>query len=506
MGRAKTPSFVCELPLVVTPADERTLLVRLDCARQVYNACLGEAPKRLRRMRASDAHQAARTLPRGPQNSPAARARAAAFRAVNERFAFREYDLHAYAKQFSHSWLGGHLDSNTVQKLATRAFLAAERYAFGQNGKPRFKGQGWFDSVEGKTNASGIRWRADRVEWSGLTLPALIEPQDEVIAHGLACRVKFVRLVRRTLHGRHRFYAQLICAGTPYRKPEHQVGQGVVGLDIGPSTLAVVSAEAATLERFGDGLRPRRKQIRKLQRKLDRSRRATNPEHFNPDGTAKRGPHRWHCSRRHRHTRKQLAELHRKQAAHRKSLHGQMGHRVLAQGNRVKLEKLSYRAFQRRFGKSVGLRGPGEFVAHLKRKAESAGAEIDEFPTGPTPLSQLCLCGTLAKKPLSQRWHRCDCGVGPVQRDLFSAWLARFVEDERLDAVQAQAAWPGEDERLRAASRRLQPAMGQGNPPNPARGQSRSPAKSGGEIGEAHANAHLVSDERAGLEARTPRL
>ena len=60
----RTPSFVCEVPLRVGPAQERTLLARLEAARQVYNACLGEARKRVRLVRASKAFQHARTLPR----------------------------------------------------------------------------------------------------------------------------------------------------------------------------------------------------------------------------------------------------------------------------------------------------------------------------------------------------------------------------------------------------------------------------------------------------------
>ena len=59
-------------------------------------------------------------------------------------------------------------------------------------------------------------------------------------------------------------------------------------------------------------------------------------------------------------------------------------------GDTIKLEKLSYRAFQRRFGRSVGMRAPGMFVERLKRKAESAGATVVEFPTHTTRLSQTC--------------------------------------------------------------------------------------------------------------------
>jgi transposase len=488
MPKVKTPSFICELPLSVTPADERKLLIRLDCARQVYNACLGEALKRLRLLRASPEYQAARQLACGSQK------RTAAFREANVQAGFREYDLHAYATQFSHSWLGAHLDSNTVQKVASRAFHAAKQYAFGKRGKPRFKGKGGFDSVEGKTNASGIVWREDTVRWLGLELPAILPSKDEVIAHGLGSRVKFVRLLRRKLNGRNRFYAQLICAGKPFHKAKHAIGRGVIGLDLGPSTLATVSADGriARLERFCAELVPRSRVMRKLQRKLERQRRANNPENYNEDGTSKKGKHTWKHSQRYLQTRACLAEEQRRLAAQRQSLHGRKVNETLAQGDGIKMEKLSYRAFQRQYGRSVGFRAPGKFVRLLRRKAENAGVRVDEFPTRTTCLSQVCLCGAKEKKPLSRRWHVCDCGVGPIQRDLFSAWLACFVEGNQLDAGQAQAAWPGVDPgstgvdtRLRTASSEIEPVMGQGNPSNLARGQNRSSVQSGSNVSEA---------------------
>src|SRR5258708_337372 len=171
------------------------------------------------------------------------------------------------------------------------------------------------------------------------------------------------------------------------------------------------------------------------------------------------------------------------------------------QGNIIKTEKLSYRAFQKMYGRSVGFRAPGLFVAHLRRKAANAGAEVYEFNTRTTRLSQTCLCGATEKKPLSLRWHVCECGVGPIQRDLFSAWLACFVTDDRLDAGQAQVAWPGEDERLRAASSAIQPAMGQGSPNlrKLARaGQSWPPAQSGIGVSEpSHWSSTAVAGELA---------
>lgn len=72
-----------------------------------------------------------------------------------------------------------------------------------------------------------------------------------------------------------------------------------------------------------------------------------------------------------------------------------------------------------------------------------AGGGLIEFSTRKTKLSQTCHgCETPNKKKLSERIHECRCGVGPVQRDLYSAFLAYFVENNRLNKSEAEKAWP----------------------------------------------------------------
>jgi transposase len=494
------------------------MAIRFDVARQAYNACLSETLRRLDLMRESKAYQAARKLPKGEKNTHAAKERAKAFRTLNERFGFREYDLHSWAgKHIKHQWLGEHLDSLTVQKLATRAFKAAREYAFGKHGRPRFKGRWQLDSLEGKSNKSGIRWCENHVEWSGLNLPALIDLKDKVVAHGLKSRVKYVRLVRRKLNGMLRYFAQLVCEGVPYRKEENTIGQGVVGLDLGPSTIAIVAPDAkeAFLEQFCADVIPQHKMVRRLQRKIDRERRANNPANYNANGTVKPGKRVWRKSARQRTTQAKLAESQRKQAEQRKRSHGQMVNRILRLGNVIQLEKISYRSFQRTFGKSVGVRAPGLFVSLLKRKAGNAGVRVNEFSTRTTRLSQVChQCGTVAPKPLSQRWHKCECGI-EAQRDLYSAFLAACINGERLDADQARFLWSGADPLLQAALSRIEQPTSGGRLPasfgvNARQSQSRSPVQAGMKTVEAQV-AVPVPSERRELERdraipRTPRL
>jgi transposase len=455
--KTKTLSFVTEIPLVVSAIDEGVLVSKFEAGRQLYNACLGEAMRRLRLVKQSKLYQSARKIKSNKKE------RLQSFAAANAAYGYDQYSLHAFATIIRRSWIGFHIDSNTAQKLATRAFNASQKVAFGIAKKVRFKGKNQLDSLEGKVNTTGIRWHTEQLVWGKLKLQPYLKNNDPVILHGLASRIKYVRLVRRRFNNKTRYYAQLVCEGKPFTKPKNQIGFGVVGLDIGPSTIAIVGESAAKLDSFAPELNSVSKQIRQLQRKMERSKRANNPNNYNPDfvdakgkrkkGTVKKGCQKWNESKTYHSTRRAKANLERKLAAHRKSLHGRLAHEILRVGNTIKLEKLSYKAFQKLFGKSVGKRAPGEFVSRLKRLAESAGVTAIEFSTFKTKLSQTChQCRRVKKKSLSTRIHKCECGV-LCQRDLYSAFLARFVENDLIQVDLANVAWSGAQAFLMAAWR-----------------------------------------------------
>jgi hypothetical protein len=223
---------------------------------------------------------------------------------------------------------------------------------------------------------------------------------------------------------------------------------------LGPSTIAIVANDESHLKEFASELEFDAARVRLLQRKMDRSRRANNPDNFNANGTAKKGKKLWNSSNTYTKTRNSKANLERKLTAHRKSLHGQLVNDILRTGDVFKLEKLSYKAFQKLFGQSVGKRAPGMFVFHLKNKAERAGGQMVEIPTYSTKLSQTCQCGRVKKKSLSERIHQCECGI-VAQRDLYSALLAKHIEPDTfvLQVSQLLEDWQSAELRLWAAWR-----------------------------------------------------
>jgi hypothetical protein len=473
--KQKTPTFLLELPLGVEQGQACRLRAHLEAGRQLYNAILAEGNKRLRRMRADAAWHAARAMPRTHKQK-----RAAAFSELRKQYGFTEAALHEAVKALRVCWIADHIEAVLAQTLATRAYRALNRVCLGQARRVRFKSRGrGLSSLENKRNDTGLRFVLQQPEegpqgylvWNQDRLPALIDWKDPVVTHSFAHRIKYVRLIRRSASSSQaqgadatcsRYFVQLAFEGAPYRKPKHTVGTESVGLDMGPSTAAIVPRQApARLEVLAEDLAPQEKQMRRLQRRMDRQRRAANPEHYDEKGRPKKrgnGAASWKQSKGYQATRRRKATKERKLAAHRKSLHGRLAHEIVSVGNTIFIEKLSYKGWQKQYGKSVGLRAPGMFIDHLKRTVASTGGTLHEVPTRSTKLSQFCHgCGQTVKKPLSQRWHQCACGVGPVQRDLYSAFLAAYLDpaDFTPSCARYQPYWEGAEARLRTAHERL---------------------------------------------------
>ena len=469
-ARKQTPTFLLELPLQVTLGQAKRLRAHLETARQFYNAVLSEGQRRLRRMRTDPAWQAARAIPRTQKLE-----RHQAFAALRQQYGFSEYALHDAAKGLNCTWIADHLDAVLAQTLATRAYRTLNRVCLGQAHRVRFKSRGrGLGSVENKRTDTGLRFVLQRPEeghrgylvWQDDALEALINWQDPVVKYGLDHRVKYARLIQRNASSARaqgadkegqRYFVQLALEGLPYHKPKHPVGHDHVGLDLGPSTIAIVPREdTPRLEVLCAELAPDEQAIRRLQRQLERQRRANNPANYDEYGRIKKHGKqrlRWKHSKRYQATRRRKATRERKLAAHRKSLHGRLVHQIIAVGNTVITEKLSYRAWQKQFGKSVGLRAPGMFIELLRRTVASTGGILHEVPTWNTKLSQFCHgCGAYVKKPLALRWHACPCGVS-AQRDLYSAFLAAYLDP--IDLIPSCARyvvpWEGAEPRLRAA-------------------------------------------------------
>jgi putative transposase len=461
------PTHVRSWPLRPDPAQCRVIRTRFFTGARVYNAVLGEFIRRSRVVKADPAWDAARRLPRRTKKERAARR--AAFDAVAVAHGFTADAAQSFASSLRQSWVREHLPAQETQNLGARAFDAIKQWHLGRRGKPRFKrlSRG-LHSLAAKDGNGALRPKTDAagrllgLQWgAGFVIPIAAPAQTgrrgreqlaelaEIEALITAGKVLSSRIVRTVINGRNTYRMQLVCDGHPTRR--HPVGDGRVSFDLGPSEIAVAvqrsdGTSTGWIEPLADRIRLNAVRLRRAQRHLDRQHRAGSPDCFHPDGTHKSGRCDWQRSHGARQAIIRVAEQHRRLGEHRKTLHGALANRLFAQGADVACEKLDYVAWQKNFPRSVRDRAPGLLVAMMRRKAESAGGDrLYEFNTKTTALSQTCLCGNRKKKPLSQRIHRCGCGINE-DRDLFSAYLGLHVHRaadglDRLDLEAANHGW-----------------------------------------------------------------
>ncbi len=185
-----------------------------------------------------------------------------------------------------------------------------------------------------------------------------------------------------------------------------------------------------------------------LQRKMSRSLRMNNRDAFK-SGSLRKGT-RLKKTKNYQKMAMKKKDKDRRMACLRKCLLGHRAHEIMQLGRVVKLEHISYKALQKRYGNSVGESAPASLKASLFRTAEKLGGREELINTFQTRLSQTCLCGEVRKKALSERTHSCgSCGL-VIDRDTLSAFLGCFTENSvrkeiissSLDLASARALEP----------------------------------------------------------------
>ena len=82
---------------------------------------------------------------------------------------------------------------------------------------------------------------------------------------------------------------------------------------------------------------------------------------------------------------------------------------------------------KKRFGKSLSIHSPSQFISILKRKANYYNYEIDEVNTTVKASQYNHITKEYKKKKLNER--KCIIGEYEIQRDLYSAFLLMNTND-----------------------------------------------------------------------------
>ena len=244
-----------------------------------------------------------------------------------------------------------------------------------------------------------------------LAQPEVIDDKAVKILQDEACCISTYRpcyatLVPKFIRGKYRVYLHLVIEGKAKPKydssgkPRHKYGRGVVGADIGTQTIAYASDTETGLKNLserGNSIQKSERLERLYYRAMDRSRRATNPENYNTDGTIKKGKKKWTYSRHYKKLKAKHAELCRINAINRQlAINEDVNHlrclgdtfvtepknaaRLMKRAKETTVNNKGRINRKKRFGKSVKNRCPGGFQAAVENKFKTSGGTYIEVP------------------------------------------------------------------------------------------------------------------------------
>lgn len=348
------------------------------------------------------------------------------------------------------------IDSHTAQRIASNLWKAYEKPFYGNGEYIHYKGYGFLNSLEGNSNAQGIRFRNNEILWNRLKIPVVIDYNNYYENQALKLEIAYCRIIRKFVRKKYKYYVQIVFKRTPPIKVDnetgevkHYIGEGDVGIDIGTSTIAYSSSTDVKILELADRVQNIEDEKRRLLRKMDRSRRATNPNNYNEDGTIKKQCNKkmvWNKSNHYVKCQNKLKELYRKQVDVRKYQHECLANQIISLGDNIYVEKMNFQGLakrsikteknengrfkrKKRFGKSIGNRAPSMLLGIIDRKLSYYGKRLIKIDTWSAKASQFNhFDGTYNKKKLSQRWN--DFNGVKVQRDLYSAFLIMNTADD----------------------------------------------------------------------------
>lgn len=258
----------------------------------------------------------------------------------------------------------------------------------------------------------------------------------------------FASIVCKIIRGRLRVFVHVTVEGYSLPKfkkdgtPRHSYGVGQIGCDIGTQTIAYTSNQEVGLKNLaerGDSIKKRERQQRLLHRAMDRSRRATNPDNYNKNGTIRKGKKFWRKSKRYHKLQRKHQEMCRITAENRSlAIKEDVNHlRSLGDVFITELKnaaKLAKRAKmtnvnekgkinrKKRFGKSIQNRCPGLFQQQAEQKFVRTGGIYIEVPNDYRASQYDHTADDYIKKKLSDRIYKLSDGTR-VQRDWYSSYL-----------------------------------------------------------------------------------
>lgn len=243
-----------------------------------------------------------------------------------------------------------------------------------------------------KKNSTGIRFSLDEgnrigtVKWQGLVFSIDLSKCTLYEWQALQSEICYCAVKREKIKGKWKYYIQITLKGHVPDKFDkqtgelkRQLGKGNVGLYF-TSTSLTVSTENG-VKTYPLEIKNNEDKKTELLQKMDTSRRATNPDSYNEDGTSKEKSEikGWHFSKAYKKYRAELYEIYRKECEEKKLLQEVLANEVIASGDVFNCNKMDFKFLQRNLGRKIQSASPAMLKSTIERKLSYHNVSINEI-------------------------------------------------------------------------------------------------------------------------------
>lgn len=472
--RAKTPSYVVSVKLKLTESIERRLEKSFRIAASAYNEALSFGLRRFEILKQNKQYQELLYALRD-KSTCKAQCKQSLFE-LRKAHGLTEFGLsmHLGRQRRQPDSVYKQLNSCELQAIAGQAYKTLESVLFYRIKPSSVRFRSKYDltmSYQNRTNTTGTRLLpSDRKGYAYrlyihkmstfIDIPVKAFNNHQQLSLLRSEKIKYVRIVRKTIRGKRVYILQIVCQGLPLSKVTK--GNGVMGIDPGISTVAYASKEVVALvDLVPKDVSNKEKLMKRLDRKIEQSRRVNNPDCYQDDGTIKKGSRFKLPSNRQLRLRTRRLKAYRSLSEERKKIHGQLINHLLSQASTIRMEELNVKGLQKRsqelrinpktnrpfskkrFGKSVFRAAPSAFRQTLRTKAHQLGIDFEIIsPKDVKPSQYNHLTQTFEKKTLSTRRFDLSEEWTGVQRDLYSAFLVAHIENGKYQQEQLTQDFP----------------------------------------------------------------
>lgn len=213
--------------------------------------------------------------------------------------------------------------------------------------------------------------------------------------------VALVAIVPRQVRGEVKYDLQITLYGVPYNKMR-RLGKGKVGVDVGEYTIASYGSEVDLSVLSFNEKEQYIEKLTRLERLMDRSRRATNPDNYDEKGRTIKpedgGELTWVFSKHYMEYRAKHREIVRKAHQKRKEYHNFLANRLLSLGDEFNIENNDIKSWakrktetvinpktglpysKKRGGKAIQSNAPAALVTIIENKVRALGGTVNKIP------------------------------------------------------------------------------------------------------------------------------